>query len=139
MKCLSCMTCGFGPRFLEWLKRRLGWYSWMLRAQIMFTFFFVLGFYYAITLWDVSFISKELFTLTHGIYYRYLDNAYAEIGIRKARESAAQVEALIVIWGWKVNKNKDIINNFLNSSYFVDQAGVFSYPLDSSDTDIKMA
>ena len=120
MKVLGCLTCGFGPRFLAWLKQNIGWYSWTLRAQIMFAFFFVLGLYYAMTLWDVSYISQELFTLTHGVYYRYLDNAYAEIGISKARESAFQVEALIIMWGWKVNKNKSIIDNFLTSSYFAD-------------------
>ena len=43
MKVLGCLTCGFGPRFLAWLKQNIGWYSWRLRAQIMFAFFFVLG------------------------------------------------------------------------------------------------
>ena len=91
----------------------------------MFAFFFVLGFYYAITLWDVEYISKELFELTHVNFYRDIDAGAADFGIRKCKDSAAQIESLVVQWDWKTNKNKEVIENFFESTYFVGANGEF--------------
>ena len=138
MRCLGCLTCGIYPRFLAGIKVKMKYHTWPLRAQIMFAFFFVLGFYYVITLWDVEFISNELYELTHEKFYWDISEASANFGIRKCRDSAAQIEALVVQWDWKTNKNKQVIEEFFKSDYFVDASGNFQYPLDTSRTEIKM-
>ena len=67
-----------------------------------------------------------------------MDQAAASYGITKARETSAQIEALVLTWDWKMNKNKLLIENFFESTYFVHSNGNFLYPLDASSTDLKM-